>query len=152
MLKKNLIILFLLSLYTTVMVHNAIPHHHHFETAESHTGHDHQDLDTSDDHDHHHSDHEQEEEKSKESEDSKEHPILALHLLIGHSEQIFINQANIDLTVKVKQIAAHIPVAGNILFPIKIPDPDSHGIPPEPDLYSFFYQSSSGLRAPPALA
>lgn len=144
MLKKNLIILFLFSLYTTVLVHSAIPHHHHSETTESHIH--------LGDYDHHHSDHEQEEEKNKDSDDGKEQPLLALHLLIGHSEQIFINHANVDLTVKVKEVAAHISADRNFSFPIKILDSDSSEIPAGPDHYSFAYQSSSGLRAPPALA
>lgn len=147
MLKKNLIIIFLLSLYTTVLAHNAIPHRH-FETVESHTHHDHH---SSDVHYHTFLDHEQEEEKNKNSDDNTDHPFLALHLLIGHTEQLYINQAGIDLTVKVKQIVGHIPVAKNIFFLTKIPESDSPGSSTEPE-YSFLYQYYLGLRAPPALA
>lgn len=147
MLKKNLIILFLLSLYSTVLVHRAIPHHHHAETADSHTHHH-----SPDHHDHHHDDTKHAGKTSKDSNENKAHPLLALHLLIGHSEQIFINQAGIDLTIKVKDVPSHIPVAENISFPVKIPDPYAWSIPPKPDLYSFAFLSASGFRAPPAQA
>jgi hypothetical protein len=149
MLKKNLIILFLLSLYTTVLVHNAIPHHHHSETVTSHAHHVHHSADK--DHDHHHSDHEKDHGKTQDDDDNK-NPFLALHLLIGHSEQVFLNQSNVEITTKIKVVTSHIPVAYHIVFPIKIPDPDAPGNPPVPDQLKDSHESYSGLRAPPALA
>lgn len=137
MLKRNFIVLFLLTTYSFVLVHNCIPHHHGEVSAHEH-GH------------HHH--HDSEHKHDNQSEDSNSgNEFIKIHLQLGHGSESHFNHYLSDVSVKAKQIVASIPFQSALQI-IVISEEDPPPVHGDAIFLNSYLSHSFLLRAPPALS